>query len=215
MKRKAEKERMKMLLLAEQDQQQSSVVVGMKDLKKKKKRKHKSDDALAADNHFSDGPTPRHSRYEEDDDMGNMEYTTSLAAESMDEDDITKEEDDEGEEEEGVLATKEEFEQYKSDILKRVPKSVKSRFRQGGFSRWCKDWLPILELGPFDVEPGPVRDMWFDMLANVSANITLFPRLTLLYGSYWKFAHTSSLLQHLLEYLLSHSIIRPKRMDGI
>lgn len=66
------------------------------------------------------------------------------------------------------LSTKEDFERYKSDILARVPQDVKSRFREGGFSRWGKDWLPVLELGPFDVEPGPVRDMWLDMLDNVS-----------------------------------------------
>ena len=92
------------------------------------------------------------------------------AAESDDDEEDGAEEEDEGE---GILATKEEFEQFKSDILKRVPKSVKSRFRQGGFSRWGKDWLPILELGPFDVEPGPVRDMWFDMFDNVSASSVL------------------------------------------
>ena len=66
------------------------------------------------------------------------------------------------------IATKEDFDKYKEDLLSRVPKSVKSRFRQGGFSRWGKDWLPILELGPFAVEPGPVRDMWLDMFDNVS-----------------------------------------------
>ena len=66
------------------------------------------------------------------------------------------------------LSTKADFERYKSDILARVPQDVKSRFREGGFSRWGKDWLPVLELGPFDVEPGPVRDMWLDMLDNVS-----------------------------------------------
>ena len=27
----------------------------------------------------------------------------------------------------------------------------------------------MLELGPFDVEPGPVRDMWLEMFDNVSS----------------------------------------------
>ncbi len=64
--------------------------------------------------------------------------------------------------------TKEEFEAYRDDIIKQIPKSVRKRFRHGGFSKWGKDWLPVIELGPFDVEPGPVRDMWFEMFHNVS-----------------------------------------------
>lgn len=66
------------------------------------------------------------------------------------------------------VATRGDFERYKEDLLSRVPKRVQSRFREGGFSRWGKDWLPVLELGPFDVEPGPVREMWLDMFDNVS-----------------------------------------------
>lgn len=64
--------------------------------------------------------------------------------------------------------TKEEFEAYRDDIISQIPKSVRKRFRHGGFSKWGKDWLPVIELGPFDVEPGPVRDMWMDMFHNVS-----------------------------------------------
>jgi hypothetical protein len=53
-------------------------------------------------------------------------------------------------------------------LLSRVPESVKSRFREGGFCRWRKDeWLPVLELGPFDVAPGPVRDLWLEMFEKV------------------------------------------------
>lgn len=80
------------------------------------------------------------------------------------------------------LSTKEDFERYKSDILARVPQDVKSRFREGGFSRWGKDWLPVLELGPFDVEPGPVRDMWLDMLDNTQESGRDLTRLVFWYG---------------------------------
>mmetsp|Transcript_23502 Transcript_23502/g.49224 ORF Transcript_23502/g.49224 Transcript_23502/m.49224 type:complete len:511 (-) Transcript_23502:2846-4378(-) len=80
------------------------------------------------------------------------------------------------------IATKADFEQYKEDVLSRVPKSVKSRFREGAFSRWGKDWLPVLELGPFDVEPGPVRDMWLEMFDNVS--FCLFITYVLQKGEY-------------------------------
>ncbi|KAL7538830.1 hypothetical protein ACHAXR_008808 [Thalassiosira sp. AJA248-18] len=80
------------------------------------------------------------------------------------------------------VATKDDFEQYKADLLSRVPKSVKSRFREGGFSRWGKDWLPVLELGPFDVEPGPVREMWLEMFDNTQENGRDMTRLVFWYG---------------------------------
>jgi hypothetical protein len=70
-------------------------------------------------------------------------------------------------------ATKEEFEAFREDILAKIPNKVKKRFRQGGFSRWGKDWLPVLEIGPFDVEPGPVRKMWMEMFHNVSFGFLL------------------------------------------
>lgn len=69
--------------------------------------------------------------------------------------------------------TKEEFDAYRHDIISQIPKSVRKRFRHGGFSKWGKDWLPVIELGPFDVEPGPVRDMWMDMFHNVSMTYTV------------------------------------------
>jgi len=80
------------------------------------------------------------------------------------------------------IATKADFEKYKDDLLSRVPKSVKSRFREGAFSRWGKDWLPVLELGPFDVEPGPVRDMWLEMFDNTQENGRDMTRLVFWYG---------------------------------
>lgn len=79
-------------------------------------------------------------------------------------------------------ATKEEFDKYKSEWLGLIPKDVKSRFREGGFSKWGKDWLPVLELGPFDVEPGPVRDMWFDMYRNTQEKERDMTRLVFWYG---------------------------------
>ena len=66
------------------------------------------------------------------------------------------------------LTTKDGFQSYRNHLLERIPTEVKSRFREGGFGRWEKVWLPVLELGPFDVAPGPIRDMWLDMLVKVS-----------------------------------------------
>jgi hypothetical protein len=100
------------------------------------------------------------------------ESSTAAAGTKRDDNDNNQDDpmdqDDEYTEEEIELATKEDFEKYRDDLLSKIPKSVKKRFREGGFSRWGKDWLPCLELGPFDVEPGPVRDMWIDMYNNVS-----------------------------------------------
>ncbi|KAL3809175.1 hypothetical protein ACHAXA_010633 [Cyclostephanos tholiformis] len=80
------------------------------------------------------------------------------------------------------LTTKKEFEIFRSEWLNRVPKEIKSRFREGGFSKWGKDWLPVLELGPFDVEPGPVREMWFEMFRNTQENGRDLTRLVFWYG---------------------------------
>ena len=64
--------------------------------------------------------------------------------------------------------TKEEFDAFREEILSKIPNKVKNRFREGAFSKWGKDMLPALEIGPFDVEPGPVRSMWMEMFHNVS-----------------------------------------------
>ena len=50
-------------------------------------------------------------------------------------------------------------------------------FRNIGFCKWGKDkedWLPIIQLGPMDVEPGSVRDMWYDMYYTVSCLFFVF-----------------------------------------
>lgn len=61
-----------------------------------------------------------------------------------------------------------DFQQYRDELLSRVPDNVKSRFLEGGFCKWGKEYLPVLEVGPFDVEPGPVRGMWMEMFEKVS-----------------------------------------------
>jgi len=42
--------------------------------------------------------------------------------------------------------------------------------------------LPVLEIGPFDVEPGPVRDMWMDMYNNTRKSGREMTRLVFWYG---------------------------------
>jgi hypothetical protein len=94
--------------------------------------------------------------------------------EEEEEEEVAQEENEEPAEEDSESmyeiehATKEEFDAFREEVLGKIPNKVKSRFREGGFSKWGKDWLPVLEIGPFDVEPGPVRSMWMEMFQNVS-----------------------------------------------
>ena len=79
-------------------------------------------------------------------------------------------------------ATKEAFARYRDELLGRVPDDIKARFLEGGFCKWGKEWLPVLELGPFDVPPGPVRDMWLDMFAKSQEQGRGMKRLVYWYG---------------------------------
>ncbi|KAL3786252.1 hypothetical protein ACHAW5_001033 [Stephanodiscus triporus] len=70
-----------------------------------------------------------------------------------------------------------------ANILGRIPRDIKSRFLEGGFAKWGGYWLPILELGPFDVEAGPVRTRWFDEFRKSQENGRDMTRLIFWYGS--------------------------------
>ena len=52
------------------------------------------------------------------------------------------------------------FNVHKENTLKRIDKSITNDFREVGFGKWGKLWLPIIQLNPFDVNPGYVRDEW-------------------------------------------------------
>lgn len=60
------------------------------------------------------------------------------------------------------------FETEREQIMKQIPANVKKDFRTLGFSKWGKDYLPCMQLGPYDVGPGGVRDKWMEMFSNVS-----------------------------------------------
>ena len=187
-KRKAEKERKK----KEKDERKKKRK-SEKEAAKRKKKKRKlaggGDKVAAEDSDDDDASFVGHNRNNEDDEHmegdsahhQNDESDIDSAIEGDVEDEMDVDDDDDGnnveEDDDGPqiyeIATKSDFDKYKADLLSRLPKRVKVRFRQGGFSRWGKDWLPVLELGPFDVEPGPVRDMWLDMFDNVSADIVV------------------------------------------
>jgi hypothetical protein len=63
---------------------------------------------------------------------------------------------------------KAKFEEERANVLAKIPENVKKEFRQVGFAKWGKDFLPVMFLGPYDVAPGSVRDQWFEMLEKVS-----------------------------------------------
>jgi len=142
--------------------------VDNKQAKKRKKMHHGEENAVFADNELSDAGDANDSV---DMERTHLHHPANHRNTNNDDEAPVYE-----------MATKSDFENYKSTILSKVPKAVKCRFRQGGFSRWGKDWLPILELGPFDVEPGPVRDMWLDMFDNTQENGRDMTRLVFWYG---------------------------------
>ncbi|KAL3784945.1 hypothetical protein ACHAW5_003625 [Stephanodiscus triporus] len=81
-----------------------------------------------------------------------------------------------------------------AEILGRIPPDIKSRFLEGGFAKWGGYWLPMLELGPFDVEPGLVRDMWFDEFRKTQENGRNMKRLVFWYGTKIDDPHSFSFL---------------------
>ena len=60
------------------------------------------------------------------------------------------------------------FERNRKNILQQIPEQSKREFRTLGFTKWGKDFLPVMVLGPYDVGPGGVRDQWMQMFENVS-----------------------------------------------
>eukprot|EP00588_Corethron_pennatum_P000533 CAMPEP_0194293106 /NCGR_PEP_ID=MMETSP0169-20130528/47165_1 /TAXON_ID=218684 /ORGANISM="Corethron pennatum, Strain L29A3" /LENGTH=575 /DNA_ID=CAMNT_0039041505 /DNA_START=37 /DNA_END=1764 /DNA_ORIENTATION=- len=72
-----------------------------------------------------------------------------------------------------------EFKLEKEALLKQVDKSVKDDFREVGFAKWQRSWLPIIQLGPYDVSPGPVRNGWMKIFKKTNKA----PRLVYWYGS--------------------------------
>ena len=62
---------------------------------------------------------------------------------------------------------KAQFEEEKRKILKSIPPDTKNYFRELGFAKWGRDWLPCMFLGPYDLAPGPVREKWMEMREKV------------------------------------------------
>jgi hypothetical protein len=65
------------------------------------------------------------------------------------------------------LERKADWEATRDVVLDEVLDKVKQKYGQICFSKWGKEILPVLVMSPFDVPPGPVREMWFDMYEKV------------------------------------------------
>ncbi len=55
----------------------------------------------------------------------------------------------------------------KEKMLAQIPHNLKKNFRRNGFAQWNKHVLPVLFLGPYDVGPGKVRELWMKMFTRV------------------------------------------------
>lgn len=60
------------------------------------------------------------------------------------------------------------FNEFKNKILHSIPRDVRADFKQIGFVKWDGHYHCVLQLGPFDVCPGEVRDLWMKMYHEVS-----------------------------------------------
>lgn len=78
---------------------------------------------------------------------------------------------------------KESFTREKESTLAQVPEEIKSQFRQPAFCRWSKTILPVLQLSPYDISPGPPRDWWMATFRNCQASGRPVKRLVHWYGT--------------------------------
>lgn len=60
------------------------------------------------------------------------------------------------------------FQKEEDAILSSLPMEIKNDFKQIGFAKWDGQYQCVLQLGPYDVCPGEVRDLWMKMFKEVS-----------------------------------------------
>lgn len=71
------------------------------------------------------------------------------------------------------------FQKEKESILSSIPKEVTNDFRKIGFAKWDGQYQYVLQLGPYDVCPGPVRDLWMKMFSEVSLHFDLLAEIVI------------------------------------
>ena len=62
----------------------------------------------------------------------------------------------------------EKFQKEKQRIMSLIPMEIINDFKEIGFTKWDGRYLCILQLGPYDVSPGEVRDQWMQMFEEAS-----------------------------------------------
>ena len=82
-----------------------------------------------------------------------------------------------------------EFEEEKERVFDLIPLNVKKRFRQFAFAKRRKVFHPVLELSPYDVAPGPMRQKCIAMMICEKTKKTpsdpFMKRLVYWYGNTW------------------------------
>ena len=58
----------------------------------------------------------------------------------------------------------------KESILKQIDQSVKDDLWNVGFAKWRRRWLTIVQLGPYNIGPGPVGDDWMELFHKVHSS---------------------------------------------
>jgi len=79
--------------------------------------------------------------------------------------------------------TSTEFEEGKQKILSSLPTDLKHDFRKVCFTKWEEKYYSIMQLSPYDVSPGQVRDEWMQMYHKRNKAGKPFCRLVYWYGS--------------------------------
>jgi len=81
---------------------------------------------------------------------------------------------------------KKEFERHRDDILAHIPRHIKEGFREIGFTKWGKTFLPVIQLSPFDIEPGKTRNQWMKMFEHCRMKRRPMTVLIYWYGVAWE-----------------------------
>jgi len=149
-----------------------------KEKKKKKKKKSSKSKPRRSKHDLDDEPLE-----DEDDDD---EIHDSVAHQQSDEEVPKKAKRKAAHQSGGYNKAKKDFERHRDDILAHIPKNVKEGFREIGFTKWGKTFLPVIQLSPFDVEPGKVRDQWMTMFENCRAKKRPMTVLIFWYGVTWE-----------------------------
>jgi hypothetical protein len=60
------------------------------------------------------------------------------------------------------------FDLEKARVMSSLPPEATKDFRQIFFASWEGQMMPVMQLGPYDLGPGKLRNDWFKMFQNVS-----------------------------------------------